>query len=50
MHDPNRKTSELDPMMLFGRGGWHSWGSPVALGAFFVLAALAVDLIRLALR
>ena len=29
---------------------WSAWSSPVGLGAFFVLIAIAVDLVRLAFR
>jgi hypothetical protein len=30
--------------------GWSNWGSPVGLGLFFVLVAVAVDLVRLAFK
>ncbi|HEX9363648.1 MAG TPA: hypothetical protein VGA47_07685 [Candidatus Dormibacteraeota bacterium] len=30
--------------------GWSNWGSPVGLGLFFVLIAVAVDLVRLAFK
>jgi len=29
---------------------WSGWGSPVGLGLFFVLWALAFDLVRLVLK
>ena len=29
---------------------WSGWGSPVGLGLFLVLVALAVDLVRLAFK
>jgi hypothetical protein len=29
---------------------WSNWGSPVGLGLFFVLIAVAVDLVRLAFK
>src|SRR5947207_7169762 len=34
---------EMDPVV----GAWHGWASPVGLGLFFVLVAVAVDLVRL---
>lgn len=45
---PNRQ--QLDPMIPYVMGAWHSWGSPVGLGVFFVLVAVAIDLVRLALK
>ena len=30
--------------------GWSNWGSPVGLGLFFVLIAVAVDLVHLAFK
>jgi hypothetical protein len=30
--------------------GWSNWGSPVGLGLFFVLIAVAVDLVRFAFK
>lgn len=30
--------------------GWSNWGSPVGLGLFFVLIAVAVDLVHIAFR
>jgi hypothetical protein len=45
----DRKTErggEMDPVV----GAWHGWASPVGLGLFFVLVALAFDLVRLALK
>jgi hypothetical protein len=30
--------------------GWSNWGSPVGLGLFFVLIAVAVDLVRIAFK
>jgi hypothetical protein len=29
---------------------WSGWGSPVGLGMFFVLIAVAVDLVRIAFK
>jgi hypothetical protein len=29
---------------------WSGWGSPVGLGLFFVLGAIAFDLVRLAFK
>jgi hypothetical protein len=29
---------------------WSGWGSPVGLGMFFVLIAVAVDLLRIAFK
>ena len=43
--DRNR-SQEMDPVV----GAWHGWASPVGLGLFFVLAAVAFDLVRLALK
>ena len=31
-------------------GAWHGWASPVGLGLFLVLVAVAVDLVRLAFK
>lgn len=50
MHDLDRKHPEVDPMVPFVMGAWHSWGSPVGLSLFLVLAAVAVDLVRLAFK
>lgn len=33
-----------------GQEEWHGWASPVGLGLFFVLIAVAVDLIRFAFK
>jgi hypothetical protein len=33
-----------------GSWSWLSWASPVGLGLFFVLVAIAVDLIRFAFK
>jgi hypothetical protein len=38
-----------DPDPFFFEG-WSHWGSPVGLGLFFVLIAVAVDLIRFAFK
>lgn len=40
------RPAEMDPVV----GAWHGWASPVGLGLFFVLAALAFDLVRFALK
>jgi hypothetical protein len=40
------RNQQMDPVV----GAWHGWGSPVGLGMFFVLIAVAVDLVRLALK
>jgi hypothetical protein len=40
------RSQHMDPMV----GAWHGWGSPVGLGMFFVLMAVAFDLVRLALK
>ena len=37
---------EMDPVV----GAWHGWASPVGLGLFFVLVAVAIDLVRLAFK
>jgi len=37
---------EMDPVV----GAWHGWASPVGLGLFLVLVAVAVDLVRLAVK
>jgi hypothetical protein len=42
----NERGSEMDPVV----GAWHGWASPVGLGLFFVLVAIAFDLVRLALK
>ena len=40
------KESYEDPFAI----RWSAWGSPVGLGLFFVLVAVAVDLVRLAFK
>jgi len=42
----HNRSREMDPVV----GAWHGWASPVGLGLFFVLAAVAFDLVRLALK
>ena len=42
-HDPH---AEMDPF----NGAWHGWASPIGLGLFFVLLALAFDLVRFGLK
>ena len=42
-HDPH---SEVDPVV----GAWHGWASPIGLGLFFVLLAVAFDLVRFAFK
>jgi hypothetical protein len=42
-HDPN---GEMDPVV----GAWHGWASPIGLGLFFVLLAVAFDLVRFAFK
>ena len=44
-HEHNRHP-EMDPVV----GAWHGWASPVGLGLFLVLIAVAVDLVRLAFK
>jgi len=46
MSERTRGNQEMDPVV----GAWHGWASPVGLGLFFVLLALAVDLVRLAFK
>jgi len=41
-----QRNDYMDPTI----GAWHGWGSPVGLGLFFVLGAVAFELVRLALR
>jgi hypothetical protein len=45
MSDIERRRDYMDPTI----GAWHGWGSPVGLGMFFVLVAVAFDVVRLAL-
>jgi hypothetical protein len=42
----DRKERYADPFTE----GWSNWGSPVGLGLFFVLIAVAVDLVRFAFK
>ena len=42
-HDPN---GEMDPVVRARYG----WASPVGLGLFFVLLAVAFDLVRFAIK
>ena len=42
-HDPN---GEMDPAVR----AWYVWASPVGLGLFFVLLAVAFDLVRFAFK
>jgi hypothetical protein len=46
MSDIERRRDYMDPTI----GAWHGWGSPVGLGMFFVLVAVAFDVVRLALK
>jgi hypothetical protein len=46
MSERDTRNQSMDPVV----GAWHGWGSPVGLGMFFVLVAVAVDLARLALK
>jgi hypothetical protein len=46
MSDPERRQDYMDPTI----GAWHGWGSPVGLGMFFLLVAVAFDVVRLALK
>jgi hypothetical protein len=46
MSEPERRRDYMDPTI----GAWHGWGSPVGLGMFFVLVAVAFDVVRLALK
>ncbi|MFI5282237.1 MAG: hypothetical protein ACHQ0J_03815 [Candidatus Dormibacterales bacterium] len=50
MSEYNRPKQELDPMIPYVMGAWHTWGSPVGLGLFFVLIAATVDLVRFAFK
>ncbi len=40
------RNQEMDPVA----GAWYDWASPVGLGLFFVLGAVAFDLVRLAFK
>jgi hypothetical protein len=42
-YDPN---GEMDPVVR----AWYGWASPVGLGLFFVLLAVAFDLVRFAFK
>jgi hypothetical protein len=42
-HDPH---GEMDQFV----GAWYGWASPIGLGLFFVLLAVAVDLVRVAFK
>jgi hypothetical protein len=46
MNVHERPSQGMDPVV----GAWHGWASPVGLGLFFVLVALAADLGRLAFK
>ena len=46
MSEREKSSQYIDPVM----SAWHGWGSPVGLGMFFVLIAVAVDLIRFAFK
>jgi hypothetical protein len=46
MSEIEGRSQHMDPVV----GAWHGWGSPVGLGMFFVLSAVALDLVRMALR
>jgi len=46
MSEHEKSSQYIDPVM----GAWHGWGSPVGLGLFFVLIAVAVNLIRFAFK
>jgi hypothetical protein len=46
MSEIEGRSQHMDPFV----GAWHGWGSPVGLGMFFVLVAVAFDVVRLALR
>ena len=42
-HAPHGEMDSVDD-------AWHGWGSPIGLGLFFVLLAVAFDLVRFALK
>ena len=42
-HDPD---GEMEPVV----GAWYGWASPSGLGLFFVLLAIAIDLVRFAFK
>lgn len=46
MSEHTEGNQEMDPIV----GAWHGWASPVGLGLFFVLVAVAADLVRMAFR
>ncbi len=46
MSEREGRNQSMDPVV----GAWHGWGSPVGLGIFFVLLAVAGDLFRLAFK
>ncbi len=46
MSEQQRRQDYMDPTI----GAWHGWASPVGLGLFFVLVAVAVDLVRFAFK
>lgn len=47
MHERDTgRRGEMDPVV----GAWHGWASPVGLGLFLVLVAIAVDLVRFAFK
>lgn len=46
MSELDRRHQEMDPVV----GGWYGWASPLGLGMFFVLCAVAFDLTRFALK
>ncbi len=46
MSEHRERNQEMDPVV----GAWHGWASPVGLGLFVVLIAVAADLVRMAFR
>ena len=48
MDGNDRNRMELDHGLMQAR--WHGWASPVGLGLFILLTAVAVDLVRFAFR
>ena len=42
----NDPDEQMEPFV----GAWHGWASPIGLGLFFVLLAVAFDLVRFALK
>ncbi|MGH7762742.1 MAG: hypothetical protein ACREOY_15205 [Candidatus Dormibacteraceae bacterium] len=43
-------SQEQNDRYAWGHMSWASWGSPIGLGLFFVLGAIAVDIVRFAFK